>query len=252
MSRYSLLQLPSELLRRLVVYLVPGEEKKVFQYNTDWRNFMMTSKIHLQDWRKASRYFDLNEKLSAFFLASRDFRELISSRILFSRLQLSLTFKEIAKGSKIDLHPISGVHKITLDGCTDITFEDPLYIDEIDLSYCEYSDLGFLEHCQLKSFEQTACNHPAGITDHVYDISRFIHLETVMCRGTTEFKGFPQLPNLKKAIFRDCNTFTTFLVLPNSPSCLSLNARTLEMLALWETFRNWSFKIARKFKIFLP
>jgi hypothetical protein len=35
MSHCSLLQLPPELLRRLVVYLVPGEEKKVFQYNID-------------------------------------------------------------------------------------------------------------------------------------------------------------------------------------------------------------------------
>jgi hypothetical protein len=166
---------------------------------------MITSKTHLQEWRKACLYFDLNEKLSAFFLASLDFRELISHRILCPQLKLSLSFTRIAKDSKIDLCPISGVHKIKLDECTDVTFKDPLYIGEIDLSYYEYSDLGFLEHCRLKSLEQTACNHPAGMREHVYYISSFIHLETVICRFTTEFKGFSQLPNLKKAIFRDCH-----------------------------------------------
>jgi hypothetical protein len=73
----SLLSLPQDILRLIANYFktVEDQDKQIFQFPLDWRNFLDTSKEYFKQWKKESQLIDLSSDYADKFYQSKTFRK---------------------------------------------------------------------------------------------------------------------------------------------------------------------------------
>jgi hypothetical protein len=136
----SIVSLPLHLFYLFANYLVKVEEqnKSIFRYSSDWRNFLNACKLHFEEWKKRSQLITLCNSFAKRFYKSATFRERVLRRIQNPLEQLELTFRTQDKLSE-DLSLLSGIRKITLYGWKISTF--PMTLSELTLNECTIMSL---------------------------------------------------------------------------------------------------------------
>jgi hypothetical protein len=138
--KVSIFSLPKDVLLVLADYLLRhGQQRRcIFQFSTDWKNFLNTNKRHFGIWKKQSKLVKLSDDLADKFVKSSKFRERIYQMVDNPLQQIELFLYGLAyrSNSEPSLKNISVpvVKKVTAKYCTITGF--PLEVDTIDLVGC--------------------------------------------------------------------------------------------------------------------
>jgi hypothetical protein len=160
MTVSSLIFLPRDILSFIANYFLVEEEqnKKIFPYSYDWRNFMNTSKHYFGQWKKESQLIVLSCPYVEGFYLSEEFQERILSTIENPRLQLDLIFNYLQYYSSnhltIDLETIKNVRKISVEGTGGHYSVVPrvVNVDEVCLHHCPVEDLSYWSNAKAVEF----------------------------------------------------------------------------------------------------
>jgi Leucine-rich repeat (LRR) protein len=128
--------LPRDVLALVANFLLPENEqnKRIFKYSFDWRNFMNSSKEHLTEWKHRSQIVALTPSSSEKYRISSVFRETVSQIIINPLEQLEL--KLDCEWSNISLAALGRVKRLDI---TDGVLEDyPVLLDELILFSCGF------------------------------------------------------------------------------------------------------------------
>jgi hypothetical protein len=108
--------LPHELLRLIANYLlnVENQDKFVFQFSHDWRNFMNSKKAYFGRWKKESQLIVLDSPLVETFYSSSTVRERVLQYVENPVKQLELYFSSDDENRAVDLKLIDYVKRISL------------------------------------------------------------------------------------------------------------------------------------------
>jgi hypothetical protein len=104
MNRCVIFVIPRDVLALVANFLLPENEqhKRIFKYSFDWRNFMITSKRHLEDWKCNSQLVALTPYYSDKFGKSSVFREAVSQIVINPLEQLELKFTSTKSESPVE------------------------------------------------------------------------------------------------------------------------------------------------------
>jgi Leucine-rich repeat (LRR) protein len=162
-----LVLLPRDILYLIATYFLKPEfqNKTIFHFTYDWRNFMNSSKEIFGQWKKEIQIIALTYPQVEDFQNLPEFREKILSMIENPRRQLDLIFTDlddcmryIPDKPQIDLNSLNYVRKIVvkfseLRRCA-ITFPTTvLDVEEIILCSSKVKDLSFLSSIKSVSFD---------------------------------------------------------------------------------------------------
>jgi hypothetical protein len=168
-----LISLPSEIVRLLSQYFLNGkdQEKKVFQFCQDWRNFMNTSKSYFGKWKKESQLIVLQDPLALQFYQSSKIRQQVLSYIEHPRLQLDLCFNNIDWDRSVDLESVLNVRRVHV-GSGEVV---PCSVDfeEIEFKYCSFTDNSLRYYSRVKRFYFID-----DTSEQVLDLEPLHHIET--------------------------------------------------------------------------
>jgi Leucine-rich repeat (LRR) protein len=90
----SIVSLPSQIFYLLANYLLPlaEQEKRIFRFSSDWRNFINASKEYFAEWKRQCQLIKLDFFDSKHFQRSAEFRQKIFEMIRNPLEQLELRF----------------------------------------------------------------------------------------------------------------------------------------------------------------
>jgi hypothetical protein len=130
--------IPRDVLYLLADYLLATEEqqKPIFKYSYDLRNFVNTSKKYFGEWKKKTRVIVLSTAKAERFLRSSTFRNKVLSTIKEPLEQLELDFL-YQRLTEISLNFTGGVRKINAERCR---------INEFSISCGDV----FFQHCRIQ------------------------------------------------------------------------------------------------------
>jgi hypothetical protein len=156
-SPSSLIFLPKDVLCFVANYFLGKDDqnKKIFQFPIDWRNFLNASKEYFGQWKKETQIIVLSIPHAETFYKSQEFREVIFQLVETPQLQVELIFDYEQFGGdseefKIVLKKLPDVRKIYVDGRKVV----PSVIDvqELCLHNCSVKDLSFFSQVKNVSF----------------------------------------------------------------------------------------------------
>jgi hypothetical protein len=103
------------------------------------------------------KYFKLNKKYSLEYIQDINFKNLIHSKIINSKLQLNLNLSGCNKIKDESLKHLGNLHTLNLSDCYEITDEGIKYLGKLNtlyLSYCEkITDAGLKYLCNLHTLD---------------------------------------------------------------------------------------------------
>jgi hypothetical protein len=221
MTVSSLIFLPRDILCFIANYFLVKEQqnKKVFPYCYDWRNFMNTSKHHFGQWKKESQLIVLSCPYVEGFYLSEEFQERILSTIENPRLQLDLIFKYLQYYSSnhltIDLEMINNVRKICIEGTGGHYSVVPrvVNVDEVCLHHCSVENLSYWLNAKIVEFmpDSTVCRNSfdlsplENIEKGIFNFSRCVnyhlltnlqYLQLSYCDSISDVSCFHNIPIL--------------------------------------------------------
>jgi hypothetical protein len=198
--KYPLSFLPDELFR----FLSNGQ-KRVFNFNDDWRNLMNTNKLYFAELKMQSRYITLRTN-SGQFLSDPFFRRRILSLVDDPSLQISCSFHFLGKGGEhYDANSLCSLNQILISNCNARSFSVFTNVEEFRMfSRCHLSDFNCF--MQIKKVLSIAIhNHNSNPT---YDLSclspRLEHISLYVPRVV----NYHLLTNLRSMEFNGCDTIT--------------------------------------------
>jgi hypothetical protein len=109
--------LPQDILCTVANYLLPISEqnKRLFHYSYDWRNFMNSSKEYFGKWKKESQIIVLTDSDAKRFRDLKGFRERIYRCVENPRFQLDIVLDEKEESRpSIDLQSLGRMRKCHL------------------------------------------------------------------------------------------------------------------------------------------
>jgi hypothetical protein len=192
----TLFSLPQEVLYSCANYLLANDDqnKKVFHFSYDWRNFMNTNQEYLAEWKKESQIISLKGKFTERFQKSSAFRSSIIHRIQYPRLQLELSFdpsNEIYQERVINSTQVNSMRKLHIDECK-LSKIELLDVDEVLLRDCNVSDLSFCANVKKLTYDQSFDNKGS------VDVSCLQRLEECSLTLDGLIKNLQRLSSLKK------------------------------------------------------
>jgi hypothetical protein len=149
------LSLPRELLFLIAYYLLPKDQqnKLVFRYSHDWRNFINTSKEYFLEWKKQTQVIVLESKYALKF---------IRSMLFFHRMKMEV----VNSLHQIELHVVGCLFEEdelrTIDCAKSFSayrsaFEKlPQVVSHLSLDECHIDDLS--RHSDITSLRLNFCN----------------------------------------------------------------------------------------------
>jgi hypothetical protein len=213
-SPSSLIFLPRDILCFVANYFLGKDDqnKKIFQFPIDWRNFLNASKEHFGQWKKETQIFVLSVPFVETFYNSPDFREVIFKLVETPQLQVELIFDyEQFRGDteefKIVLKKLPSVRKIYVDGQKVV----PSVIDvqELCLHNCSVKDLSFFSQVKNVSFSSDS-------RKTIFDFSSLQKIE----KGSFEVSrcvNYQMLANLKSLELYNCDSVKDVSCFQNIP-----------------------------------
>jgi hypothetical protein len=189
-----LLSLPQDILGFIANYLLPEpqQNKIIFRYSYDWRNFLNSSKKYFGQWKKESQIIVLTDSYARRFRVLKGFREEIYQCVENPRFQLDVVFDEEGEGPEVNLQSLGSMRKIHLN-YYDCLAPPAMDVDEISLVECRIKDFFFCSN--IKSVEVFQLDEPF---DGIFDFSLFQNIEKgVFSLGSTLTVNHHLLSNLK-------------------------------------------------------
>jgi hypothetical protein len=140
MTAISVVYFPRDLLYLIADFLLAQQEqnKLVFRFSRDWRNFMNTSKQYFGEWKRKSQVVVLRTLYADMFLTYLKFRERILESMENSIEQLAVHFYNRVRAVQrvVDLANVKGLKALVLSNCEISNF--PYVSEEISLSSCRF------------------------------------------------------------------------------------------------------------------
>jgi hypothetical protein len=221
--------LPRDVLRTVANYLLENEEqnKQIFSFNSEWRNFMNSSKEQFWEWKIQSQIVILRGIYAQQFSQSREFRERISQTIQKPEEQLKLAFRFI-RNSNLTNHlklKFLGIQLKNTDPYLSIEVADfPKVVREIDFDGYHVTNI---ENCPpVRKFKYTDFQfpNPAKISTNVSSL-RIIeeatfsyinllnyhtlsHLQSLSISYTNSIADVSCFKSIKKLGFIECPNIT--------------------------------------------
>jgi hypothetical protein len=233
----SLVFLPRDILAFIANYFLASEDqnKKIYVYRYDWRNFMNTSKENFGQWKKESQLVVLTFPQSETFYNSEEFRERILHSINNPRFQLDLILNRFSpdpanpldvRSVKIDLKRLNGIRKIGLMSgfpvSCKITSCENLDVDVISLNTVRIKDLSFLSN--VKSVSYSADRSVMFGTK--IDLAPLQHIEKGII-SVTKCANYHLLANLLSLELSDCTSVTDVSCFANIPDLNLCNCENI-------------------------
>jgi hypothetical protein len=128
--------IPHDLLFLVANYLLPKERqnKLIFRYSYDWRNFINTSKEYFREWKKQTQLIVLDPEYALKFIRSLDFSDGIIQLVEDSLHQLELRFLR-TRFQEHELHSIDRVKCFSAVCCT--IPKIPQIVSHLSLDACD-------------------------------------------------------------------------------------------------------------------
>jgi hypothetical protein len=221
--------LPRDVLRTVANYLLENEEqnKQIFSFNSEWRNFMNSSKEQFWEWKIRSQIVILRGIYAEQFSQSREFRERISQTIQKPEEQLKLAFLFIID-SNFKYHlklKFLGIHSKGADSYLSIGVADfPKVVREIHFDGYHVTNI---KNCPpVRNFKYTdfQFSGPAKISInagslHIIEEATFsyinllnyhtlAHLQSLSISNTNSITDVSCFKNIKKLKFLECPNIT--------------------------------------------
>jgi hypothetical protein len=138
--------LPTDIFYHVSNFLLPEcrDNRHVFKFSADWRNFCNTSKNHFSRWKKQTQIINLKTLYSVKFSKSSKFRERIYGLVENGQEQLVLSFKRLLTDvvcQSANLICCHGVREIVANYYTFNSFP------------CFSLDYLSLDHCRIQEFK---------------------------------------------------------------------------------------------------
>jgi hypothetical protein len=226
-TKCCLIFLPEEILLFLANYLIPTEDqnKKVFSFSQDWRNFMNTSKEYFGEGKIQSQVISLQWIYADRFLRSSKFRERILSTINDSEKQIDLVFTaskyEPPNPENIKLHlkeSYAPVRKIILNDKAFVSCSvkcSELYVRHGHRfeHYILHSSLVFID-AGNSYFDHISAEH--------FLVCSSLHTLSLHCRYLHDYR------KLKRVKLKDCKSITDVSCFRNVQSLSLISCPNLE------------------------
>jgi hypothetical protein len=203
--------IPYELLRLIATYLlrVEDQNKDIFQFPRDWRNFMNSRKAYFAKWKKESQLIILGSPLVEKFYTSLAVRERVLQYVENPQRQLELCFECDDERMVIDLKLIDYVKRISVSDSKVIPHST--MVQEIELKNCR------VKATSLPTFGKvhTLFFRPEE-SKEVFDLSIFKNLQ----KGTFYLKhciNYHCLADLKELVISSCPSITDVSCFRNIP-----------------------------------
>jgi Leucine-rich repeat (LRR) protein len=229
----SIVSLPFQIFYLLANYLLPltEQDKRIFRFSSDWRNFMNASKDYFVEWKRQCQLIKLDFFDSKHFQKSAEFRRKIFEMIRNPLDQLELRFHLSEEPPEQSVY--EGVKRVKFFNGQLTNF--PSVIGEIYFRNCRLVSTpeNFLE---VRTFSYFADGH----SDDEIDIScirileeatfdrvsllnyqSLSHLQSLSISSTESVSDVSCFRNIPKLKFYDCHNITNV-------SCLE-NVRELEL-----------------------
>jgi hypothetical protein len=234
----SIVSLPLHLFYLFAKYLVKVEEqdKPIFRFSFDWRNFMNACKLYFEDWKRKTQLITLGSSFAKKFCKSAVFREILLRTIQNPLKQLELNFHLQGKLSE-DLSMLSGFRKIALFGWKISIF--PVNISELDLNDCTLMSNNFPEvrkfryesnvrnpfnlpdldasrlrildeasfgYVNLLNYEALSCLKSLSIyaSESITDVSCFRNIQNLSLSHCNNITDVSSLGNVQELMFSSC------------------------------------------------
>jgi hypothetical protein len=233
----SLVFLPRDILAFIANYFLASEDqnKKIYVYRYDWRNFMNTSKELFGQWKKESQLIVLTFPQSETFYNSEEFRERIWKSMKNPRLQLDLIFNRFSpdldnpldvRSVTIDLKRLNGTRKIGLmsgftDRCNIIPCEN-LDVEVISLSTVRIKDLSFLSNVKSVSYSADR----SMLFGTKVDLAPLQHIQKGII-SVRKCVNYHLLANLLSLELSDCMSVTDVSCFANIPDLTLCNCENV-------------------------
>jgi hypothetical protein len=218
-----LTRLPFEILRLIANYFLKEEDqnKKVFFFCRDWRNFLNTKKTHFAGWKKESQLILLQCPGVEKFYSSPEIRNQILNYIEDPRKQLELNFNfsydsyHLYGRKSVDMELMNNVKRVRLYLAEVAPF--PVDVEELEFDSCSFvrkfnpSVFSFIPNFSFKdddldSTGQLDVSTLDGLKKAVFFIQECINypclanlksLEIGTCDNLTDVSCFGHIPKLK-------------------------------------------------------
>jgi hypothetical protein len=211
---------PSEVLRIIANYFLSekDQDRHVFQFTHDWRNFMNTKKLYFEKWKKESQIIVLRYPLVEQFYQSAEVQQKVFQYIIDPRKQLELFFNyddDVFKiyGKKfVDLNLMNNVKRISIHGAkVKLASVDVEQLEFINCSFDNFSMFLFplvktLVYKDYFSEEVIDLAPLNGVENGFFDITRCINyhclanlksLDLSYCDSVTSVSCFQHIPKLR-------------------------------------------------------
>jgi hypothetical protein len=232
-----LILLPDDILFFLANYLIPAEEqnKKIFSFSQDWRNFMNTSKEHFTTWKKQSQVISLNWNYADRFLRTSKIRERILSTINNSQTQLDLNFPfpqwETLRPRTTKLRFTKGsvqVRKLILDDWAIVSCDvicSELYLQTQN----RFETLPL--HSNLVIIDASKHYFAELVANDLLVCSSLKRL-SLFCRNLHNYHVVSSLTNLQKLALKNCHSVTDMTCFGNIPTLSLYRCPNCEVASL--------------------
>jgi hypothetical protein len=152
-NRCFLYYLPPEILRLLANYFLKDEDqnKKIFWFSRDWRNFLNTNRQHFAKWKKESQLIVLHLPLASKFYSSSEVRERVAQYIENPREQIEifLTYQHYEHYStSINLGSINNLKRISISS-SHVSSTPSLKVGRVDFVECSLENVSLMDYSNV-------------------------------------------------------------------------------------------------------
>jgi hypothetical protein len=211
---------PSEVLRIIANYFLKekDQDRQVFQFTHDWRNFMNAKKLYFEKWKKESQIIVLRHPLVEQFYQSVEVRQKVFQYIVDPRKQLELCFNyddDVFKiyGKKfVDLNLLNNVKRISIHGAR--VTQASVDVEQLEFLNCSFDNFSMSLFPLVKTLvykdyfsEEVIDLAPLnGLENGFFDITRCINyhclanlksLDLSYCDSVTGVSCFQHIPKLR-------------------------------------------------------
>jgi Leucine-rich repeat (LRR) protein len=159
----SILCIPHDLLYFVANFLLaePEQNKLIFKFSRNWRNFMNTSKQYFAGWKHHSQVVTLQGLYADIFFTYPRFRERISRSVknLVEQLEIDYrwsSYEVNEKKQEIDLGNVKGLKRLMIADCAVTNL--PYVSEEILLRRCKISPVQDLAPRRFEAYvSQFSC-----------------------------------------------------------------------------------------------
>jgi hypothetical protein len=197
METCHLLRLPQDVLSLLSNYLLPPEwqNKKIFEFSWDWRNFMNSNQEYFGEWKRESWFVRLSGACSKRFLTAA-FRNRVLQSVNNGSLQVGVRF-HYERTSKANLAKLPVTQCLEIAGLSVNSFvlHSETSFQEIRLNILQLKSV--VRFRNVVKLSICVCYHTT------VDLSCLVKVEELEICGLN-LTNYHQLQHLKKGTFTCC------------------------------------------------